>query len=381
MKILVFSWRDPEHPLAGGAEQVMHEHMKGWIKVGHEVTLFSSRFPGSSNIELIDGVKIVRGGYQYLGVQIKGFVYYLKNRDNVDFLVDQFHGLPFFTPLYSKKPKIAVIQETARGVWLLNPLPRPLNWIIGLIGYLGEPIIFLFYKNTKFITGSGSALEDVVKMGIPRKNITIVPHGVLTFKPSPLPQKEKKKTITFLGVLSKDKGIENALQCFSILNNKGDYQYWVIGKPETEGYKRRIRELVKKLQLENKVDFWGFVDQNKKFELLAKSHVLVNPSSREGWGLVNIEANSVGTPVVAYRSQGLVDSVKVGISGEITKTNEPAALSEGVLDIINRHNYSKISKSAIKWSKNFSWEKSSKASLELIEDIIKKNFRPPTPHI
>ena len=109
--------------------------------------------------------------------------------------------------------------------------------------------------------------------------------------------------------------------------------------------------------------------------------MLVNPSSREGWGLVNIEANSVGTPVVAYRSQGLVDSVKVGISGEITKTNEPAALSEGVLDIINRHNYSKISKSAIKWSKNFSWEKSSKASLELIEDIIKKNFRPPTPHI
>ena len=43
MRILVFSWRDPKHPLAGGAEQVMHEHMKGWIEAGHKVTLFSSK--------------------------------------------------------------------------------------------------------------------------------------------------------------------------------------------------------------------------------------------------------------------------------------------------------------------------------------------------
>jgi len=34
MNILVFSWRDPKHPTAGGAEQVMHEHMKGWIAAG-----------------------------------------------------------------------------------------------------------------------------------------------------------------------------------------------------------------------------------------------------------------------------------------------------------------------------------------------------------
>jgi len=46
MNILVFSWRDPKHPLAGGAEQVMHEHMKGWVGAGHKVTLFTSHFSG-----------------------------------------------------------------------------------------------------------------------------------------------------------------------------------------------------------------------------------------------------------------------------------------------------------------------------------------------
>ncbi|MFC1625805.1 hypothetical protein ACFL1Q_02105 [Patescibacteria group bacterium] len=96
MNILILSWRDPKHPLAGGAEQVMHQHMKGWVKVGHDVTLFSSKCKNLHNSESFEGVKIIRKGYQYLGVQIAGLFYYLKNKNSYDFVVDQFHGLPFF---------------------------------------------------------------------------------------------------------------------------------------------------------------------------------------------------------------------------------------------------------------------------------------------
>ena len=134
MRILVFSWRDPKHPLAGGAEQVMHEHMKGWVKAGHEVTLFSSRFKNLPEEETIDGINIIRQGYQYIGVQITGFIYFLKNRSKFDLVIDQFHGLPFFTPLYIRIPKLAVIQETAGKVWFLNHLPWPLNWLVGING-------------------------------------------------------------------------------------------------------------------------------------------------------------------------------------------------------------------------------------------------------
>jgi len=123
MRILVFSWRDPKHPLAGGAEQVMHQHMRGWTGAGHRVTLFSSKIPELKFTEFIEGIKIVRRGNQYLGVQIAAFIFYLREKNNFDLIIDQFHGLPFFTPLYSRKPKIAVIQETARKVWFLNPFP------------------------------------------------------------------------------------------------------------------------------------------------------------------------------------------------------------------------------------------------------------------
>lgn len=378
MNILVFSWRDIKHPKAGGAEQVMHEHAKGWVKAGHKVVHFSSKMPELPKQEIIDGVEFKRAGYQYLGVVVAGFFYYLKNR-KFDVVIDEFHGVPFFTPLYVRKPRIAVIQEIARNVWFLNPLPWPLNWIIGLIGFLGEPFVFLFYRSTHFITGSESAKKEVIGFGIPEKNITVLPHGVIIDK-SKIKNKQslvlrtkksKIKTIVYLGVLSKDKGIEDTIKCFSILGKTHpNWNFWVIGKPETVQFGEKIKRLVIDLKLEKKIKFWGFVSQEKKFELLARSHILINLSIHEGWGLVNIEANSVGIPVVSYNSAGLVDSVKHGVSGIICQQNSPEKIAEIVKNLLEeKTNYHKLSKGAISWSKNFTWKKSRKLSLRLINNL------------
>lgn len=372
MNILVLSWRDIKHPLAGGAEQVMHEHAKAWVRAGHKVTHFSSKLNGLLDSEAIDGIQFKRSGYQYLGVQVAGFFYYLKNRKEIDFVVDEFHGIPFFTPLYVRKPKIAVIQEIARNVWFLNPLHWPMNWLIGLAGFLSEPFVFLFYKKMPFITASISAKADVTKMGINANNITVIPHGVrLEGGRWKLEGgKSKIKTIIYLGVLSKDKGIEDAIKCFAILNKAGQFNFWVIGKPETKDYGQKIKQLVAKLGLSGKVKFWGFVPQDKKFELLSKAHVLVNPSVHEGWGLVNIEANSMGVPVVAYHSAGLIDSVKDNFSGIVCKKNMPEELAKKILEIFNDETkYKNLKRGAFLWSQNFSWEKSGKLSVKLIKKI------------
>lgn len=370
MNILVFSWRDPKHPLAGGAEQVMHEHMKGWAEAGHNVTLLSSAMKGLKSKEEIDGVQVVRRGYQYLGVQVVGFIYYLRNKNKFDLVVDQFHGVPFFTPLYVRKPRLAVIQEPTREVWLKNPLVFPINLIIGIIGYIFEPAVFLFYKNTPFMTGSESAKKEVSGLGVPTKNITVVPHGLIGSDSKVVAKKSKEKTITHLGVLSKDKGIEDSLRAFSILSKKGNYNFWVLGKTDTKSYSNKLSRLTARLGLKDKVKYWGFVNQSKKYELLSRSHVLINPSIREGWGLVNIEANSVGTPVVAYNSPGLVDSVKEGESGFVVKNNSPESLADKIESLLAGNKmYDKLSKSSVAWSNNFDWVKSRKLSNKLISSI------------
>ncbi|CAN5347653.1 glycosyltransferase family 4 protein [soil metagenome] len=368
MNILVFSWRDPKHPLAGGAEQVDHEHHKGWIAAGHNVTLFSSKFLGAKDEEFVDNVKIIRKGSQYLTCHIYAFVWYLFNKhDAFDLAVDEFHGWPFFTPFYIKKPKLAVIQEVTREVWLKYPLPYGLNYILGGIGYVLEPLFFLPYRNIEFMIGSESAKNELSAFGINKKNITVVPHGVLLDLPKKLSQRELKKTVIFLGALAKDKGIEDAITAFSVLNKKGDYQFWVVGKGD-----RDYLEFLKGLAKRNNVNvkFFGFVLQKEKFQLLSRAHVMINPSIREGFGLVNIEANAVGTPVVAYNSPGLTDSVKDGVSGILCKKNSPEELAKEVSDILNdTEKYNELQKGAIEWSKKFNWENSRKLSLALIEKI------------
>src|SRR5258708_1511815 len=370
MNILVFSWRDPKHPQSGGAGQVMHEHMKGWVENGHKVTLFSAFVKELPREEILDGVRIIRSGKQLVGVQINAFFWYVFGRhDKFDLVVDQFHGLPFFTPIYIRTRKLAVIQEVTGNVWFLNHLPKPLNWIVGTIGYITEPIYFWFYKGVQFMTGSLSAKEDVVKMGIPEKNIHIVHHGVIIPNLKISKKKQNTKTIVFLCALARDKGIEDALKAFSILNQKDNYHFWVIGKVG-KGYDTYLANLCRELGIYEKVKFWGFVSQEKKFKLLSESHILLNPSIREGWGLVNIEANSVGTPVVGYKSPGLVDSVKDDVSGVICKENTPLELASNVDRILSSsEEYGKLQIGALKWSRNFTWEKARKESIELIESL------------
>jgi glycosyltransferase involved in cell wall biosynthesis len=369
MNILVFSWRGPGHPLAGGAEQVMHEHMKGWIAAGHTVTLFTSSFPNAKPREVIDAVEIIRRGNQMLGVHIAAFYWYVFGKHKAfDFIVDQFHGWPFFTPLYTRKPKLAVIQELTKQVWFQYPLPLGLNFVLGAIGYVAEPLFFLPYRNVHFMTGSVSAREELQTVGIKKQNSTIVPHGVIIQLPKKKLVKEKKQTIIFLGALAKDKGIEDALKTFQLLNNQ-KRQFWIMGKGDPH-YLEFLKGLTKKYGIEKHTTFWGFVSQEKKFELLGRSTVMINPSIREGWGLVNIEANFVGTPVIAYPSQGLVDSVSHNKSGFLVNKSTPQQLASAVEKVFaDKKLLSTLSIGAIDWAKQFSWDKSKEKSVQLIEKI------------
>ena len=100
---------------------------------------------------------------------------------------------------------------------------------------------------------------------------------------------------------------------------------------------------------------------------------MVNPSIREGWGLVNIEANAMGVPVVAYNSPGLIDSV-TNKTGVVVSENSPQAMAKAVMTLLNQpEKLNNLSKNAIEWSKQFSWKKNKKKSLTLIEKIYEKH--------
>lgn len=377
MNILIFSWRGPGHPEAGGAEISTHEHAKGWVGAGHNVTLFTSYYHGAKRKEEINGVTIIREGNQALGVQWKAFWWYLfGNHLKFDLVIDQFHGIPFFTPLYVKVRKMAFIHEVAKEVWGLNPWPWPFNLAPKILGSFFEPVIFqLFYRNIPFMTVSKSTKKDLVNWGIPEKNVTVIHNGLNLLPINNYITKEKVKTLMFLGALTKDKGIEDVLRIFSLLDTADkNFHFWIVGKGNAK-YLETLKRETSKLGIGTKIKFWGFVTEKKKYELLGKAHILINPSFREGWGLVVIEAAAMGTPAAAYDVQGLRDSIKHLKTGILGMDRTPQQLSLQISALLDdKKRYWQMCQEAKIWSQKFSWKKSTEESLKLINKISKENY-------
>ena len=99
MNILIFNWRDPKNPKSGGAEIVTFEHAKRWVARGHKVWWFTSSFKGALSHEVIEDVHIIRKGSE-LSTFFLASLFYLTSPITFDVVIDEIHGVPFFTPLY-----------------------------------------------------------------------------------------------------------------------------------------------------------------------------------------------------------------------------------------------------------------------------------------
>ena len=368
MNILVLNWRDPKHPLSGGAEISLFHHVSYWQKMGYNITWFASDFNRAKKEELYQGIKIIRGGNHFT-VSLYFFKQWISGKfRDTDIIIDCFHFFPFFTPLYIKdKCIIGLINEVAGNVWFDN-----LIFPLAFIGYKIEPFVIRLYKKKSFITGSKSALEDLVKVGIDKKRITIINHGFTPLKITRSFKKEKNKTILFLGRLAKDKGIEDALLMLELLiRDSKEIQLWVVGKFESKNYEKRLKGLISEFKVKKNCTFFGYVDEEKKAELLQRAWIMAHPSAREGWGLNVIEANSVGTPVVGYNVPGLRDSIIDNKTGLLVDP-DAISLADGVEKLLEDKKLLKsLSEEAKKWAKTFSWDKSGRESYAFLAKTIK----------
>jgi glycosyltransferase involved in cell wall biosynthesis len=123
----------------------------------------------------------------------------------------------------------------------------------------------------------------------------------------------------------------------------------MLGDGEDE-YISSLKNLSIKLNIEKNIEFKGFVSEEDKIEILQKSHALINTSYKEGWGLVNLEANSQGTPAIVFDVEGCKDSVKDGINGYISNTEK--SFIENIEKVMKKD----LSKSSLEYSKKFNYD-------------------------
>ena len=369
MKILIFNWQDINNPLAGGAEVHLHEVFSRIVKMGHEVTLFCSSFEGASPEENINGIRVIREGGRYLFNFRVPFRYLTRfRRQGYDLVIDDMNKIPFFTPLYVRRPLYVITHHLFdKSIFLEVPFP------IALYVYVTEKLGFwLCRKNSiPFVVGSPSTKAELLEKKFPSDRVEIINYCVdhETHRPAET-RRSATPLIGYFGRLKKYKSVEQLLQALLLVRKDiPDVRLVIVGEGDN---RPALEALAGKLGLGEAVRFTGFVDEREKVKLLQEVWFAVNTSSKEGWGLTVIEANACGTTVLASNVQGLRDAVKDGVTGLLYEFGNIDELADKTVLLLRDDSLrSRLAEQAYEWSLTFDWDNAARRTFELLEQRVR----------
>lgn len=233
--------------------------------------------------------------------------------------------------LLKRKPLVVVWHE----VWGLDYWRQYLG-ILGFIAYavewvgarLPDRIISVSELTTKRL---GTVLGR-------EHGVETIPNGVDVSTIASVERAERSSDIIFAGRLLSHKNIDILLRAVAVIRaEKPNISVLIIGDgPERSA----LESLSRELGLQQNVEFLGFLDRHEDvYALMHSSKVFVLPSDREGFGLVVIEANACGLPVVAIDDQknAARDLISDGVNGCLTVLDADG-LSEKIKLIITNRN-------------------------------------------
>jgi glycosyltransferase involved in cell wall biosynthesis len=324
------------------------------VSNGHEVTLFASGFPGGSEVDEHDGIRIIRKGTWYNANYVLPFcVRDFAGKHPVDLIIDDVNKIPFFLPAVTKVRVVPVVPHLFG-----TTVYRETNALFATYVYLWERLIPLVYKGCRFAVISPSTRDDLVGRGIPAERIDVVLCGLdhATYRRIEGIERYPEPTIVHFGRMRKYKAIDVVVRAFSMIRSElSNARLLIVGDgPE----KPSIVRLVEKLDLVGCVRFLGVVTTGELVGILNQAHLFLNASPKEGWGLTVVEANACGVPVVASNRPGLRDSVRNGETGYLVEYGDHAAFAAKSLELLrDRPRWNRMSAAAVQWAQSMTWDR------------------------
>lgn len=309
-RIHLVSWRDLDDVEAGGSEVHAAAVSRLWAEAGIEVLLRTSYAQGHPPRVRRDGYEVVRKAGRYMIFPRAALTEVTGRYGRADGLVEIWNGMPFFSPLWARGPRIVFLHHVHAEMWQMVLPPR-----LAAIGdTIERRIAPLLYRRSRIVTLSESSKRELVDdLGYRDDRVTVVPPGVdpcfalgdEARSPHPLvvaagrlvPVKRHHLLIDALVEL---KGRQPALEAV------------IVG----EGYER--------IDLERRIadhgaGSWlrlpGRLPLDELISLYRRAWVLTSASAREGWGMTITEAAACGTPAVVTDINGHADAVADGRSG------------------------------------------------------------------
>lgn len=290
----------------GGVEKRIYEIARRLAKK-HEVHWFGLKWwSGSNNIEL-DGIyvhgigkwcKLYVNGRRSIG---EGIYFGIKTLTN---LIGQFDVIdcqhsPYFHCFSAKFHSLIKRSElviTWHEVWSSY-------WFeyLGKKGFFGCLVEKLTAKLcNRNIAVSEKTKRDLEKLGV--RDVKVIPNGIDFWRINEIKKAKEESDVIFAGRLIKEKNVDILIKAVKLVKEEiPDVKCIIVGDgPE----KQKLEKLAYNLRLEDNVKFVGFLENyDNLISYMKASKVFVLPSTREGFGIVALEANACGLPVITVKHE------------------------------------------------------------------------------
>lgn len=188
----------------------------------------------------------------------------------------------------------------------------------------------------KLIAVSRNVERYIMRQGLPRESVCMIPNGVPGPQALPDPAAPTDEwTLCVVALFRPRKGLEVLLKSLRQLLDTGQrVRLRAVGSFETPEYEQQVHALARELDLESAIDWTGFCS-NVGAEL-AKAHVMVLPSLYgEGLPMVLLEGMAAGVPVVASAVEGMSEILEDGQAGVLVPPGDAPALADALASLLD----------------------------------------------
>lgn len=344
----------------GGGEKRIYEIGKRLIKKGHDMHLFGLKWWDGPDIIENEGM-ILHGVCEKMELYVDG------RRSISEALIFSIKLLPH---LYNQKFDIIDVTAfpyfsvfTAKLVSIIKRTPMVITWhevwgdywyeYLGRKGFFGKLIENIASKLGKSIAVSQMTKRNLELIG--NKDIYKIPNGIDLKRVSEIIPHNEKCHIIFVGRLIKEKNVDILLRAIDYVRRElGDIKCHIIGNgPE----KDRLVKLTTDRRLDNNVTFFEFMEHDEVISRMKSSKLLVLPSSREGFGMVVIEAFACGIPVITTRCESNAASELISKETGLLIDLDAYILGDAIYKLMTNDDLQKyMSKCAMTVAQEYDWD-------------------------
>jgi glycosyltransferase involved in cell wall biosynthesis len=350
---LVFPY--PNRGASPGVERSIEEISINLRKLGHNVKIVTTYLNGGTRKDYYKGLEILR---------LKESKYYFGRLGSLLEINRIIFGLNALRPKnfkFYKDSDIIIMYNPGLCTRLFTIKKIP---IISMFWHFTIVFYFItqwdFKNNRNIITVSKKSKADLIKYyGTKEEWIKIIPNGINSkkFNPSNKSKEIRKKygnnILLFSGLMVPRKRVPVLLKaiCY-VLQEIPDVHLILTGYgPFLEAYKK----LSYSLDIQNNVNFLGFIKDELLVKYYATSDIFVFPSELEGFGQILLEAMASGTPVICVNKPPMSNIIENG--GITFKVNDPKDLSIKIIELLkNREKLNELSKNALNIAKKYDYK-------------------------